>query len=80
MAFNNLPLNLVRSESSVFGDSGEGLKEMKKSYFESTMTERTEHENIITMLMANFKEPKTITFIPIIDINENTKEDDTINQ
>ena len=41
MACNNLPIGLVKSaESSIFGNSGESIKEMKKTFWENTTYDR----------------------------------------
>jgi hypothetical protein len=41
VAFNNLPAGLVKTnETSLFGNSGEAIREMKRSYWENTTKER----------------------------------------
>lgn len=40
-AFNNLPVGLIKTnESSMFGNSGEAIREMKRTYWENTTKER----------------------------------------
>lgn len=78
MAFNNLPLGLVRSENTLFGNSGEMLNVMKETYQQSVRFEREQVEYIINRLMVLYKEPqKGIELIPLIDITEEKKEDET---
>lgn len=70
MAFNNLPTGLVRSDATMFGSNGEALKEMKVTYQNNTEQERVELEQLVQMLMINFKEPMQVELIPFIDENE----------
>lgn len=81
MAFNNLPGGLVRSENTMFGNSGEMLRVMKESYQENVVMERQQVTFILNRLMKLFKEPKeNIELIPLIEIKEVKEEkDDTIN-
>ncbi len=67
MAFHSLPDGMVRSTESMFGNSGESLKEMKIGYQENTSMLRTEVEQVIQMLMRNFKAPKEVKIVPLID-------------
>lgn len=54
MAFNNLPISLVKSpDSAMFGNSGESLKEAKKMYWENTSKERNKVETIINDIVQN---------------------------
>lgn len=54
MAFNNLPIALVKSpDSAMFGNSGESLKEAKKMYWENTSKERNKLETIINDIIQN---------------------------
>ena len=57
MAFNNMPLGLVRSENSMFGNSGEMLRVMKETYQQNVTMEREQLEFIINILMKLFKDP-----------------------
>lgn len=54
MAFNNLPVALVKSpDSAMFGNSGESLNEAKKMYWENTSKERSKLETIINDIVQN---------------------------
>jgi signal peptidase I len=54
MAFNNLPISLVKSpDSAMFGNSGESLQEAKKMYWENTSKERNILETIINDVVQN---------------------------
>jgi hypothetical protein len=54
MAFNNLPVGLVRSDNSLFAQSGESIKAMRNVYQENTTLERQILQEIINVLMSNF--------------------------
>lgn len=71
MAFNNLPGGLVRSDSTLFANSGESLQVMKETYQENTTQERDEMEQVVQVLMSNFKNPvEGIKIIPLIETEE----------
>jgi hypothetical protein len=54
MAFNNLPIALVKSpDSAMFGNSGTSLLEAKKMYWENTSKERNKLETIINDIVQN---------------------------
>lgn len=54
MAFNNLPVALVKSpDSAMFGNSGASLLEAKKMYWENTSKERNMLETIINDIVQN---------------------------
>ena len=54
MAFNNLPVVLVKSpDSAMFGNSGASLLEAKKMYWENTAKERNKLETIINDIVQN---------------------------
>lgn len=54
MAFNNLPIALVKSpDSAMFGNSGASLLEAKKMYWENTSKERNKLETIINDIVQN---------------------------
>ena len=54
MAFNNLPIALVKSpDSAMFGNSGASLIEAKKMYWENTSKERNKLETIINDIVQN---------------------------
>jgi len=82
MAFNNIPTGLVRSDNSLFAQSGESIKAMQLSYQNNTIMERNEIEQIVQKLMRKFREPKDVVMIPLIKEVEPIKEpqNDTINQ
>ncbi len=74
MAFNNLPPGLVRSDNTLFANSGESLKEMRKVYQINTKAERNEVEQTIQMLMSRFVEPiENLELITLIDETEEAK-------
>lgn len=78
MAFNNLPIGLVRSENSMFGNSGEMLRVMKETYQQNVRMEREQVEFIINRLMKLFKDPKEdIELIPLFEITEEEETDET---
>lgn len=60
---NNVPSQLVKAETSIFGTQSETYVEMKKFYTEQTQDERKEIEDTLTFLGFPCK------IIPIIDIN-----------
>jgi hypothetical protein len=54
MAFNNIPVALVKSpDSAMFGNSGESILEAKKMYWENTSKERSKLETIINDIVQN---------------------------
>ena len=54
MAFNNLPVALVKSpDSAMFGNSGASLLEAKKMYWENTSKERSLLEGLINDIVQN---------------------------
>ena len=54
MAFNNLPIALVKSpDSAMFGNSGASLLEAKKMYWENTSKERNMLETIVNDIVQN---------------------------
>lgn len=54
MAFNNLPIALVKSpDSAMFGNSGESILEAKKMYWENTSKERNKLETIVNDIVQN---------------------------
>lgn len=56
MAFNNLPVVLVKSpDSAMFGNSGSSLLEAKKMYWENTSKERNKLETIINDVVQNLQ-------------------------
>lgn len=77
MAFNNLPVGLVMSSESLFGNSGESLKEMKKQYWENTTKERKKVEQIVSMfynLVKGNENSETLNTLPIVTTEGFTEE------
>lgn len=60
---NNVPVQFVKADTSIFGTQSETYIEMKKFYTEQTQDERKEIEDTLTYLGFPCK------IIPIIDIN-----------
>lgn len=74
MAFNNLPVVLVKSpDSAMFGNSGSSLLEAKKMYWENTAKERNKLETIINDIVQNLPTWNG-TYIPVISLFEQTAE------
>jgi len=63
-AANNIPAQLVKADTSIFGTNSESYIEMKKFYTEQTETERKAIEDTLTMLGFPCK------IIPIINIED----------
>lgn len=61
---NNVPMQLVKADSAMFGTQSETYLEMKKFYSEQTFEERKELEDTLTYLGFPCK------IIPIIETNE----------
>ena len=75
MAYNNLPSGLIRSEGSMFGNSGEMLKVMKETYQQNVTMERSQLEFIINRLMKLYKDPKDgIELMPLVEPKEDVVE------
>lgn len=52
VAFNNLPAGLIKTnETSLFGNSGEAIREMKRTYWENTTKERNLLTSVINQLL-----------------------------
>lgn len=60
MAYNNIPLGLVVSDNSMFGNSGDALRVMKETYYEDTSKERNLLETIINDLLKNMGNPNYV--------------------
>jgi hypothetical protein len=72
MAFENLPVQLVKSpDSALFGNSGESLKEAKKLYWENTDKERKKFTNILNDVLGYIGLDNQLKVIPLIDVNIN---------
>jgi hypothetical protein len=57
MAYNNIPLGLVVSDESMFGNSGDALRTMKETYWEDTWKERNLLETILNDFLKNMGNP-----------------------
>lgn len=71
VAFNNLPVGLIKSNEGLFANSAEAIVEMKKTYWENTNKERNTLEQIVNDIMKNFKDydKQILTVKPLIDDN-----------
>ena len=69
MAFNNLPISLVKASESLFGNSGESLRVAKETYWENTTKERNKLETIINDLLrltSGVAYTKYINVLPLL--------------
>lgn len=74
MAFNNLPVSLVKSpDSAMFGNSGASLLEARKMYWENTGKERNMLETIVNDIVQNLPTWNGF-YAPIISPFEQTAE------
>lgn len=77
MAYNNLPISLVKSpDSALLGNSGESLRVAKQTYQENTTTERMIVESLInkfTSQISSFTDEKLV-ITPLITIKDDTNE------
>ena len=70
IACNNLPLGLIKSDMTMFGQSGEAYKQMKLFFQENTYTERMFLDKIVRKLMQkriDFSDKILPTIIPLIE-------------
>lgn len=66
MAFNNLPVGLIKtSDTSLFGNSGEGIREMKQMYWENTAAERTILTEAVNKLLKLTEDHSSVKVEPI---------------
>ncbi|MFD2600800.1 hypothetical protein [Flavobacterium suzhouense] len=66
VAFNNLPSGLVKTnESSLFGNSGEAIREMKRTYWENTTKERNLLTSVINQLLARSQDFSSLSVEPL---------------
>lgn len=66
VAFNNLPSGLVKTnESSLFGNSGEAIREMKRTYWENTTKERNLLTSVINQLLARSQDFSSLSIEPL---------------
>lgn len=66
VTFNNLPAGLVKTnESALFGNSGEAIREMKRTYWENTTKERALLTGIINRLLSRSADFASIKVEPL---------------
>lgn len=66
VAFNNLPAGLVKTnDNALFGNSGEAIREMKRTYWENTTKERNLLTSIINGLLAASQDYASLIIEPI---------------
>lgn len=77
MAFNNIPLGLVRSDNAIFSSSGEALKIMKETYQENTAKERSILIETTQFLNSKSSEKvENLQFEPLIGEAQVTRTED----
>lgn len=65
VAFNNLPAGLIKTnETSLFGNSGEAIREMKRTYWENTTKERNLLTSIINQLLQKSQDYPSLKVEP----------------
>lgn len=70
VAFNNLPAGLIKTnEASLFGNSGEAIREMKRTYWENTTKERCLLTAVINGLLERSQDYSTLKIEPLKLIN-----------
>ncbi|RWW99715.1 hypothetical protein [Flavobacterium cerinum] len=70
VAFNNLPAGLLKTnEASLFGNSGEAIREMKRTYWENTTKERYLLTAVINGLLERSQDYSTLKIEPLKLIN-----------
>lgn len=66
VAFNNLPVGLIKTnDSALFGNSGEAIVEMKRTYWENTSKERSLLTATINMLLSKSQDHSDRIIKPI---------------
>lgn len=66
VAFNNLPAGLVKTnESALFGNSGEAIREMKRTYWENTSKERHLLTGVINQLLQRSQDYSSLSVQPL---------------
>lgn len=71
IAFNNLPIDLVKASSGFF-NSGDTIRANKETYWENTSKERSILNSILKELFKVYKEEIILTQIPLLDGNNGT--------
>jgi len=73
VAFNNLPAGLVKTnDSSLFGNSGEAIREMKRTYWENTSKERSLLTAVINQLLQRSQDYASLIVQPLKLIDDAT--------
>ena len=66
VAFNNLPAGLIKTnETSLFGNSGEAIREMKRTYWENTTKDRSLLTSVINRLLEKSQDHSNIKIQPL---------------
>lgn len=66
VAFNNLPSGLVKTnDSALFGNSGEAIREMKRTYWENTSKDRNLLTGLLNRLLAQMPDYKSLKVEPL---------------
>ena len=73
VAFNNLPAGLIKTnEASLFGNSGEAIREMKRTYWENTSKERSLLTAVINQLLQRSQDYASLIVQPLKLIDDAT--------
>ena len=80
MAFENLPISLVKSpDSAMLGNSGASMKEAKKLYWENTEKERNKFTTILNEVMSYIGVNTQLEVIPLVDgVVDNSSNEDVV--
>lgn len=66
VAFNNLPAGLIKTnETSLFGNSGEAIREMKRTYWENTTKERNLLTTVLNQLLQQSQDYPSLKVEPL---------------
>ncbi|TRW22584.1 hypothetical protein FMM05_17035 [Flavobacterium zepuense] len=66
VAFNNLPAGLVKTnDSALFGNSGEAIREMKRTYWENTSKERSLLTAVLNQLLQRSQDFASLIVEPL---------------
>ena len=67
MAFCNIPVSLVKSpDSALLGNSGEAMKEAKRTYWENTEKERSKFLKIIRFVLSTLGRKDEVNITPLL--------------
>lgn len=78
VAFNNLPAGLIKTnEASLFGNSGEAIREMKRTYWENTTKERNLLTSVLNTLLALSADHQKIKVEPLKLIADATPDNES---